>query len=459
MKIKQVTKTKIIRPILRRTSTTTTNMMQSEMSDVLLGFSPELSSLGHEEEIENQLSEILLQDFNAFQNFTLDQQKDGLFQNELMEDVMGDTFYPSAKPSDITGQSLAVTMEDDKNKVLNSMAITSNKEATFENKPSMAKDQLPSMESTVMEMECNEQNKVEETQEVIEEMEEFLNQFDDMEDSEEVNKIVEELLSEGQKANLASMNLMGCPLANSTFVEDPETTAAENMIDQLLEKQSVSTLNNTSGYSSATQSFDVSNVSQFIMNGENIIIVVAPAEVQQPMTMTTTSTIDNTVLSSILPSTSESTNEKGEFDNERFVEIVDEDSNSSGDEWLPEKDVTDRRVQFKKPNTPPKNKPGRKKSNASTRSNGNISKLKVTTDRKERKKLQNVEAARRYRDKKKQDEQNQGTEEKQLQKKNDELKGNLSSIEAELATIKKLMTELGLIKLVTPSSLKINQEC
>jgi hypothetical protein len=293
-------------------------------------------------------------------------------------------------------------------------------------------------------------------------MQEFLDQYDDIENNEEVNSLVDELLSAGQKANLESMNLMGCPLANSTFVEDPETAAAENMIDQLLEQQSaVSTLNDT-GYSSATQSFDVSNVSQFItVNGQNIIIVVAPDEVQQPMTMTTASTIDNSVLSSILPSTSESTNKKGEFDNERFVEIVDEDSNSSsGDEWLPEEDVTeDRRVQFKKPSTPPKDKPGRKKSNASTRSNGNISKLKVTTDRKERKKLQNVEAARRYRDKKKQDEQNQGTEEKQLQKKNDELKGNLSSIEAELATIKKLMTELGLIKLVTPSSLKINQQC
>lgn len=250
-------------------------------------------------------------------------------------------------------------------------------------------------------------------------------------------------------------------MANSTFVEDPETTAAENMLDQLLDKQqSVSTLNNTSGYSSATQSFDVSNVSQFVINGENVIIVVAPnEEVQQPMTLTTTSTIDNSVLSSILPSTS-TTNKKGEFDNERFVEVVDEDSNSSSDdEWLPEKDVADRQVQFKKPNTPPKNKPGRKKSNASTRSNGNISKLKVTTDRKERKKLQNVEAARRYRDKKKQDEQRQGTEEKQLQTKNDQLKETLSGIEAELTTIKKLMTELGLIKLVTPSSLKINQEC
>merc|ERR1711881_197406 len=126
----------------------------------------------------------------------------------------------------------------------------------------------------------------------------------------------------------------------------------------------------------------------------------------------------------------------GGFDTERFTEVIDEDSSTSGDEWLPEMEVTNRRVQFKKPNTPPKNNQGRKL--------------------KERKKWQNVEAARRYRDKKKAQEQKQGTEEQELRKKNEQLKGELSGIESELTTIKKLMTELGLIKLVAPRSLKIN---
>lgn len=423
------------------------------MSDVALGFSPEfLSSLGHDEEIESQVSEILLQDFNNFQNFTLDQEKDALFQNEMMEELMGDTFYPSAKPSDITGQSLALTMEDDKNKVLNAMVTpTSNKKATVENKTDAAKVQL--LYTEPMFEQPNGQNGMEETQEVIDEMQEFLDQYDDVEDSEEVNNLVDELLSAGQKANLESMDLMECPLANSTFVEDPETAAAENMIDQLLEQQSVSA-NNDTGYISATQSFDVSNVSQFItVDGQNVIIVVAPEETQQPMAMTPTSRINNTVLSSILPSTTEVCNKNGGFDTERFTEVIDEDSNSSGDEWQPEMEVTNRRVQFKEPNTPPKNNQGRKlkertKQTGPTRK---MSKQQVITDRKERKKWQNVEAARRYRDKKKAQEQKQGTEEQELRKKNEQLKGELSGIEAELTTIKKLMTELGLIKLVTPS--------
>jgi len=435
--------------------------MQSEISDVALGFSPEfLSSLGHDEEIESQVSEILLQDFNNFQNFTLDQEKDGLFQYESMEEVMGDTFYPSAKPSDITGQSLALTMEDDKNKVLNAIATpTSNKEAAFESKTDAVNDQL--VYAQPMFEQSNGQGGMGETQEVIDEMQEFLDQYDDGENSEEVNNLVDELLSAGQKATLESMDLTECPLANSTFIEDPETVAAENMIDQLLEQQSVST-NNDTGYTSATQSFDVSNVSQFVtLDGQDIIIVVAPDETQQPMTMTTTSTINNTVLSSILPPTSEVSNKKGGFDTERFTEVIDEDSNSSGDEWLPEMDVTSRRVQFKKPNTPPKNNQGRKlkertKSSAPARSSCKMSKQQVITDRKERKKWQNVEAARRYRDKKKAQEQQQGTEEQELRKKNEQLKGELSGIESELTTIKKLMTELGLIKLVTPMSLKTN---
>merc|ERR1712061_976660 len=177
--------------------------------------------------------------------------------------------------------------------------------------------------------------------------------------------------------------------------------------------------------------------------------------------MTTTSTINSTVLSSILPPTSEVSNRKGGFDTERFTEIIDEDGNSSGDEWLPEMDVTNRRVQFKKPNRPPKNNQGRKlkertKSSAPARSSCKMSKQQVITDRKERKKWQSVEAARRYRDKKKAQEQKQGTEEQELRNKNEQLKGELSGIEAELTTTKKLMTELGLIKLVTPMSLKTN---
>jgi len=78
------------------------------------------------------------------------------------------------------------------------------------------------------------------------------------------------------------------------------------------------------------------------------------------------------------------------------------------------------------------------------------SKSKSVKDRKERKKMQNVEAARRYRDKKKAEESKVEEEERLLLNKNSKLKETLNGIEGELNTIKKLMTELGLIKLVTP---------
>ena len=67
-------------------------------------------------------------------------------------------------------------------------------------------------------------------------------------------------------------------------------------------------------------------------------------------------------------------------------------------------------------------------------------------DKKERKKLQNVEAARRYRDKKKAEQSVIDTEEEALAKKNGALKGKVNEIENELKTLKKLMAELGLIK-------------
>merc|ERR1712193_38928 len=77
-------------------------------------------------------------------------------------------------------------------------------------------------------------------------------------------------------------------------------------------------------------------------------------------------------------------------------------------------------------------------------SNGRVNKIKTIQDRKERKKMQNVEAARRYRDKKKAEESKVEEEERLLLNKNSKLKETLNGIEG------KLNTELGLIKLVTP---------
>lgn len=68
------------------------------------------------------------------------------------------------------------------------------------------------------------------------------------------------------------------------------------------------------------------------------------------------------------------------------------------------------------------------------------------TDKKERKKQQNVEAARRYRDKKKAEQNVYESEEQVLSDKNKKLKADVAELEAELKTMKKLMIELGIIK-------------
>jgi hypothetical protein len=68
-------------------------------------------------------------------------------------------------------------------------------------------------------------------------------------------------------------------------------------------------------------------------------------------------------------------------------------------------------------------------------------------DKKERKKLQNVVAARRYRDKKKSEQSTVEQEEQELLDQNTRLKVQLRDIESEVKTLKKLMLELGLVKM------------
>jgi len=67
-------------------------------------------------------------------------------------------------------------------------------------------------------------------------------------------------------------------------------------------------------------------------------------------------------------------------------------------------------------------------------------------DKKERKKAQNVEAARRYRDKKKVESDSEFAVEAVLTKRNKALNSKAAEIENEVKTLKKLMIELGLVK-------------
>jgi len=450
-------------------------MFQSEMSDLMSGISPELLLLGHEEEIENQVSEILLQDFNDFQKFALQHhQEDGFNKKHLMEEVTttnNDMYYPSANPSDITGQSLAATMETDKTKVLNSMATSTNS-ITPMLSPVKLHQSLPFnwMESTTVDFsepskaseKPNANDGIQETQDTIDEIQDFLDQFTDesMDQNEEVQNLANELLSEGQRANLEAMNVADCPLANSTMNEE-DLNAAEDLLDQLIQgnftSEEIKELEQTSdsGYTSSAQpTINVSNVSEIITeDGQNIIIVIAPSRTDDEQAINaapTTPNGTNEVLASInVPVSGES------YPPTEMETSEDEGNNSGGDDsdWSPSLETP--HSQSKADVASKKNKPGRRMqerntSTVSTASSGRISKSKSVKDRKERKKMQNVEAARRYRDKKKAEESKVEEEERLLLNKNSKLKETLNGIEGELNTIKKLMTELGLIKLVTP---------
>jgi len=318
----------------------------------------------------------------------------------------------------------------------------------------------------------NGKDDIQETQEVIEEIQDFLDQFmdDTIDQNAEVRNLADELLSEGQKATLEAMDVTSCPLANSTMNEE-DLSAAEDLLDNLIHgnftDEEIKELeqSNDTGYVSSNQpSFtNVSNVSEIITDdGQNIIIVIAPSSSSHEPTMDlahTTSTGTNEVLASLSVPVSNASYQQSEVEGSD-----DDESNISSEDsdWLPDNEIAQH--QPKAHNDRQKKKPGRqlqdrtKSLTSSARSsNGRVNKIKTIQDRKERKKMQNVEAARRYRDKKKAEESKVDTEEKKLLKKNSELKETLSGIEGELNTIKKLMTELGLIKLVTPKSLRLTK--
>merc|ERR1712061_610010 len=85
--------------------------------------------------------------------------------------------------------------------------------------------------------------------------------------------------------------------------------------------------------------------------------------------------------------------------------------------------------------------------NAAKKSSSNRKSPYYIKDKKERKNHQNVQAARKYRDKKKEEQNKIENEEQFYATKNNELKSQVAELEAEVKTMKKLMTELGIIKM------------
>jgi len=223
--------------------------------------------------------------------------------------------------------------------------------------------------------------------------------------SEEEMAAAESFLDELLKSNDMDLNFSDVEVQNlqDTNTEDQEETIAMAELEQQqpvqVENSKVLNLTPVGSFKIENQNdsgfFDMSNVTEvFTEDGRQIIIMVAP-----PSPTPTKTAEEN---------------------------HVESDADS---EWTPDSP--------KSAKGRPPVKRNEKKRKRSTH---------YITDKKERKKHQNVEAARRYRDKKKAEQSNIEDEEQDLVRRNKELKAKVSEMEAEMKTMKKLMKELGILK-------------
>jgi hypothetical protein len=328
----------------------------------------------------------------------------GMFANSPAIEAFNEAFGQDAGAN----KTLAQQMEDDKRMVMT--ADHEWLESTSDLQAFMELNDLAEVNETTSDEEAID------TQALINDMEDFLQKHEPPTSTAMEEEVVVDL-----------------PLANSTFSQE-ETDAAEKLLDELLkggislgfdpmmledeaapENDSIFEEDNTVKVEVKTNDsgfFDMSNVTQIVTeDGRNIVIIIAPPspapipavieEVAAPMSVSSASSFDS----------------------------------DGTDDWAPESPKTT------------KGRPSVKRSvKRSTGSHSRKTPYPIIKDKKERKKMQNVEAARRYRDKKKAEQGCVETEEQGLTKKNKALMSQLSELEAEVKTMKKLMMELGILK-------------
>jgi len=363
------------------------------------------------------------------------------------------------RPEDVTGQIIKREPEVITSNVMDEdMAIV---EANFD--LSTLSDPVPLAESTT----------VEETQENIDDMEAFLKSYEAgpattaglVKESLVTVKtelptcLADEVLSHEQRQTLDRMD--------TSVPDDADLAAVEELLDTILSSSNSSQAETTtaateqpiatdilqaavdseglsdSGYqtlltddlplvSSQTAAapavvsggsrYSVANVSHCVTpDGQKVIIVVQrPDPVQEPQQQPSP-------IRRLLP--------------KPLVEEA-EDGDDSDSSWTPE--LSQKAV---------KRKPGRKRvvdeAVPNQLASGKVKKsYKNIKDRKERKKWQNVEAARRYRLKKKQEEEEMEAEEDAQRARNEKLREQLKDVTSELNTMKKLMKEMGMLRTV-----------
>jgi len=253
----------------------------------------------------------------------------------------------------------------------------------------------------------------------------FLNVEED--DSKEDTAAAVDLLDELLKHNDISIDEEFAPVLSSEDLPPEEMAAAEDILDELLKSGNIS-----------LDDFDLTNEKEEELV-EQVKVEHEPSNqddtiLDEPndsgfIDMTTTAhhhiTVDGQeIFIVVAPPSPETTVVAAP---ESFATIAD----PIDPDWTPNSPKTTKgRPTVKR--TSPKAKSSRK--------------TPYIKDKKERKKQQNVEAARRYRDKKKSELINVEGEEQALSDKNKGLKSEVADLEVKVRTMKQLMAELGILK-------------
>merc|ERR1712176_1071820 len=243
---------------------------------------------------------------------------------------------------------------------------------------------------------------------VITDMTDFLQNYDNVGNqvvpANDVNNAINE---DSKKETAAAVDILDELLKhNDITVDDFDLTNEIPDTSESLEQNPPTTKEeepNDSGF------IDISNAQHITVDGQDIFIVVAPPSPRQPE--------QNQEVVTLVTAP------------ESFASL--DVSGSSDPDWTPA--------------ASPKSSKGRPPVKR-TKAKSSRKAAPYIKDKKERKKLQNVEATRRYRDKKKSELNDVESEEQQLAEKNKGLKSEVADLEVKVRTMKQLMVELGILK-------------
>merc|ERR1719266_1000502 len=251
------------------------------------------------------------------------------------------------------------------------------------------------------------------------------------EDSKEETAAAVDILDELLKYNDITEEEFA-PVLSSEDLPPEEMAAAEDILDELLKSGNMSlddfdlssedplkeeqveatTIETVKEDPNDSGFIDITNAQHITIDGQDIFIVVAPPSPQPQQELVTSVTAPES-LATLSPAHS----------------LAQSDS-----DWTPDSPKAS------------KGRPPVKRTSMKAKSSRKNVSTPFIKDKKERKKHQNVEAARRYRDKKKSEQENVESEEQALADKNKELKSEVSDLEVKVRTMKQLMVELGILK-------------